>query len=55
MVIVPQIYLNSIQEGQSMMWYYGILHCKSLPHENYGDWELQGPGGKIYTIYRNGL
>ena len=19
------------------------LHCKFLPHENYGDWELQGP------------
>jgi hypothetical protein len=20
-----------------------FLHCKFLPHENYGDWELRGP------------
>ena len=20
-----------------------VVHCKFLPHENYGDWELQSP------------
>ena len=20
-----------------------FVHCKFLPHQNYGDWELQGP------------
>ena len=34
---------------------FPISKHKILPHENYGDWELQGPARKTCNIYGKGL
>ena len=29
-----------------------VVHCKFLPHENYGDWEWRGPSREnLHYIY----
>ena len=28
----------------------GTLHCKFLPHENYGDWKLRGIVGPVIIM-----
>jgi hypothetical protein len=64
---ISLIVIKEVQSGGTVDWEQNVyggnlittyVHCKYLPHENYGDWELRGPcspAGKICIIFGKGL